>query len=231
MRAAAAALLCVLAGGVQAHERATSAIELAPTRLSLKPGQAGLFYVANEGASRVTVQIEPFDWRQANGADVLSASDTLLVSPPFVTLEPGARQTVRVLADAADGAREAQYRLLVSELPPADAPQTGVRVLLQFSVPVFVSGGGVADIAWEATAAKGVIRLVATNRGGRTVNLDAVTLWRGELRVASEGGLAYVLPGSSRSWTLPAAGGAPLHVVAHDALSGTDFAADIAPHR
>src|ERR1700753_4000175 len=122
-----AALLPLAASG--------ESFDVAPTTLDLTPGEAGLFYVANHGAHVVTVQLEPMDWTQNAAGDKRSASSTLLVSPQFANIKPGARQSVRVMARPS-GMGEHAWRLMVSELPDASQGE-GVHVLLQFSVPVF----------------------------------------------------------------------------------------------
>jgi fimbrial chaperone protein len=206
---------------VMANEPSTispsTILDVAPTTLDLKPGAAGLFFITNHGERPVTVQIEAADWRQENGRDVTMPSQDLLASPPLAHIAPGARQSVRVMARP-PGDGEHAYRLLVSELPDADAGGDGVHVLLQFSVPVFVRHDPHAAPQLSWSAARG--RLIAANTGAQTVKLDSVTV-DGALRP----GLVYLLPGAVRDIG-PAGQG---HVRVHDERSGTDIAADIAP--
>jgi P pilus assembly chaperone PapD len=116
------------------------------------------------------------------------------------------------------GDNERAYRLLVSELPDAEAEGEGVHVLLQFSVPVFVHHDphAVPHLSWSVRRG----RLVAANTGAQTIKLDSVIL-DGTPRP----GLIYLLPGASRDIG-PAGQG---HVRVHDERSGTDIAADVAP--
>jgi fimbrial chaperone protein len=192
-------------------------LDVAPTTLDLKSGAAGLFFITNHGARDVTVQIEAADWRQENGRDATTPSQDLLASPPLAHIAPGARQSVRVMARPA-GDSEHAYRLLVSELPDAEAGGDGVHVLLQFSVPVFVRHDprAVPQLSWSLRQG----RLIAANAGAQTVKLDSVTV-----DGAQRPGLIYLLPGASRDLG-PAGQG---HVRVHDERSGTDIAADIAP--
>jgi fimbrial chaperone protein len=192
-------------------------LDVAPTTLELKPGAAGLFFVTNHGARAVTVQIEAADWRQENGRDITAPSQDLLASPPLAHIAPGARQSVRVMARPA-GEGERAYRLLVSELPDAEAQGEGVHVLLQFSVPVFVRHDPHATphLSWSARQG----RLIAANTGAQTVKLDSVAI-----DGALQPGLIYLLPGTARDLG-PAGQG---HVRVHDERSGTDIAADVAP--
>lgn len=201
---------------VMANEPSTI-LDVAPTTLDLKPGAAGLFFITNHGARDVTVQIEAADWRQENGRDITAPSQDLLASPPLAHVAPGARQSVRVMARP-PGDGEHAYRLLVSELPDADAEGDGVHVLLQFSVPVFVHHDPHAppQLSWSLRDG----RLIAANTGAQTVKLDSVTL-----DGAPKPGLVYLLPGAARDIG-PAGQG---HIRVHDERSGTDIAADIAP--
>ncbi len=194
-------------------------MDVAPTTLELKPNVPGLFFVANHGARAVTVQIEAMDWRQEQGRDVLAPSREFLTSPPMARIAPGVRQSVRVMARPGAGGEHA-YRLLVSELPDVGDAATGVRVLLQFSVPVFVGHDpGVApQLAWRLQGGG----LSATNRGPQTVKLEGLqvggTPWRDSL--------VYLLPGVSRDF---GAAAGPVRVRAHDGRSGSDLAADVVP--
>jgi fimbrial chaperone protein len=215
--------LLLTASPIMANEASTmtpaTVMDVAPTTLELKPGVAGLFYVTNHGAVPVTVQIEAADWKQKQGRDLLTPSQDFFASPPFATLAPGARQTVRVMARPSDGAREHAYRLLVSELPD-EAGGDGVHVLLQFSVPVFVRAAPPSRPQLSWSAQDGVLRV--TNSGAQAVKLNGVTL-DGAVR---DTGLVYLLPGASRS--LGAAGPQASQVRAHDGLSGAELAGDVA---
>jgi fimbrial chaperone protein len=229
MARAAFAQLALLALSSQVQAAPATAMDVAPTLLQLKPGVAGLFYVTNHGAQPVTVEIEPMDWRQnpdqdpSHPRDLLSPSADLFTSPPQVTIAPGARQSVRLLATpSAPGAHA--YRLLVSELPDPKADSGHVKVLLQFSVPVFVTAADPARsapaLAWSAQHGESGTLLQVTNQGGMPVKLAAAALGGA---LIGEGPL-YVLPGARRSFLVSHP--ASLHVTAHDVLSGRDIDAD-----
>lgn len=233
MRPPACALLFVLlacAGQAFAAD-VESSFDVAPTTLELKAGEPGLFYVTNHGARPAIVQIEALDWRQAD-ADVLTPSDTLTpsdilaVSPPQARIAPGSRQTVRVLARRGGGG-ETAYRLRVSELPDPGEQVTGVHVMLQFLVPVFVDHRPLAPtLQWDAVTAKDGVTLKVRNDGVQPVKLTALAV-NGQA-VPGEA-FTYVLPQVTRAFTVPAAAGA-LHVTGHDARSGKALAADFTAH-
>jgi fimbrial chaperone protein len=208
-------------------------IEIAPTTLDLKPGKAGLFYVTNSGVHPVVLQLQPMDWTQPNNESVLVPSNTLIASPPLLRIAPGERQIVRLLADTGAQKREADYRLLVSELPDPRGTSGAVRVLLQFSIPVFAaSGSKPVDAQWSAAERDSKLALVLANNGDAAFKITM-------LSVAHDGGppapvpcgLVYVLPGARHVWTLPPDNAASLRVVARDARSGAPLDAEIPVQR
>jgi fimbrial chaperone protein len=206
----------------------STAMGIAPTLVQLKPGAAGLFYVTNHGTAPLTVEIQAMDWRQRDGRDVLSPSADFFTSPPVVTIAPQARQSVRLLAT-----KPGAYRLLVSELPDPAADPGRVKVLLQFSVPVFAApdiekGLGVPALAFTARRDGEALMLSAVNHGTAPVKLSGPKLGG----VVLDPGPVYLLPGARREFTVPnisVGGAASLHVTAHDVLSGRDFDTDVAP--
>jgi fimbrial chaperone protein len=208
------------------------ALEVAPTTLELSPNEAGLLYVTNRSSIAMRVQIDIYDWSQNATGDRLSPSDTAFVSPPLTTIAPGERQVVRVLAQPRDRVRETGYRLFVSELPnTAKAP--GVRVLLQFNIPVFVHG--VRDefaLAWRAEMSGPVLRLAVRNDGTRAAKLAGLrvsTTQASPVDVSADS-VSYVLPGASHVWTVQApqlADAMRLHIEGLDERSGKPVSADI----
>jgi fimbrial chaperone protein len=203
---------------VPAGEMPSTSMDIAPTLVQLKPGAAGLFYVTNHGAAPLTVEIQAMDWAQRDGRDVLSPSAAFFTSPPVVTIAPGARQSVRLLAS-----KPGAYRLLVSELPDPAADAGRVKVLLQFSVPVFAGELAAPALVFSVRRDGEAVVLSALNHGLAPVKLSGPKLGG----VVLDRGPVYLLPGTRRDFTVT--GAASLHLTAHDALSGRDFDTDVAP--
>ncbi len=195
-----------------------TSMDVAPTLLRLMPGKPGLFYVSNRGRVPLMVEIRPMDWSQNEGLDQLSPSTALFTSPPIVTIAPGTRQSVRLLAK-----KPGSFRLLVSELPDPGRDAGRVKVLLQFSVPVFVGELGQPLLGWAARRAGDAIVLRATNTGRAPVKLRGAALGG----VALAGGPLYLLAGTARDFTV--AGATSLRVTAQDMLSGRALDADALP--
>ncbi len=231
LQAIVAVLLLSLAEPAGAAE---SALELAPTMLRLKPGEAGLFYLVNRSASAVTVQTDAFDWSQTGSGDRLTPSGTLFSSPPVITIAPNARQIVRVLAVPSDTSRESEYRLVLSQLPAPEEPvSAGVHVLLQFSIPVFVAGGPPAppQVHWDVIRHGEQLAVVARNSGLCAVKIQALRVSQnGQSETPVFRRLGYILPAGAQEWPLKTTSAAPIHIEALDALSDTPLVADVMPH-
>jgi fimbrial chaperone protein len=165
--------------------------------------------VRNEEAAPVVVQAEGFSWSQPEGEDALEATRDLLVSPAVFTLPPGGSQLIRVaLRRAPDATRELSYRMVLQEVPQAASPDfTGLQVALRLSIPVFVSplAASAPVLGWSTHRDDdGSIRLTALNTGSAHVRIQRFALkgMDGKTALYEQPGLAYVLPGASRQWTI-----------------------------
>ena len=110
----------------------------------------------------------------------------------------------------------------MDEIPQPDAkaePAIGLKLQMRYSIPLFVYGQGIPTIkegahhalvetrnlSWRVTRADGQPVLEVRNRGDVHVRLSQVALEQGgQKRTVAEGLLGYVLPGSTRSWPVPA---------------------------
>lgn len=211
------ALLLALAAPPAFLDRAASAASLgvAPTRVDLGPGAAAAaLTLENQAEAPVTVQVQAFTWAGTPASQELGPTRDLIAVPPVFALAPGAKQIIRVALRApaaAAGARaERAYRLLITEVPPAQGEAgTGVRFALRLSLPVFVAAAGArAEPGWTVRASGGPAQLELTNRGSAHLRVRRI-----ELRAAGRpepvqviDSAAYVLPGQTQAWPLaPAA--------------------------
>lgn len=180
---------------------------IAPTTVEMAPAaRAAVIEVTNNGPEEADLQFRAFSWSQAEGGrDMLTSTDELIVSPAIVTVKPGGRQVFRILraGGGSDPAStgERSYRLKLNELPRYSGG--AVAISLEFSIPVFVTRPGAAPtIDWTSDGRTATV----TNHGDRRLRL-------GKLSIAGPGGAAdligapsaYLLAGSSRSFTLSAA--------------------------
>jgi fimbrial chaperone protein len=146
-------------------------------------------------------------WSQAEGKDVLTPSEDLVVSPPIFKVAAGASQIVRVgVVRRNDGDRELTYRVFLQEVPEPPAPGTqGVSVALRLGLPVFVMprASTAPQLAWRAVRDAGGVRVTVTNSGNAHAQLIECRVVRENGTVVAEQPLAaYVLPGSTRSWVV-----------------------------
>jgi fimbrial chaperone protein len=188
-------------------------------RLAANENADGL-WLTNTGEAPLHAQVRVYHWSQAGGEEKLDASRGLLISPPMLNLEPGARQLVRVIRTSAPPAEiEDSYRVIVDELPvdePAakDAPAPGHRGALQFvlrySIPVFLAPKTSAPIAPKLSSSVrregDVSMLEVSNSGSEHAQLGNLVLVdaQGKRSELSSGLLGYVLPGQTMRWPLKA---------------------------
>ena len=197
-----------------------SGLQVAPVGLAFQPASSAQgLWLTNTGGEALHAQVRVFHWTQVNGKDALTPTQALVASPPILALAPGAQQMIRVirLGEAAPGATEDAYRLLVDELPESAPRQpTGVRYVLRYSIPVFVEPAGESDVVavaaslhWSVVREGDGIALQVRNTANVHAQISDVSLSPvgGTPTVISKGLLGYVLPGMTMRWsfTIPAA--------------------------
>jgi fimbrial chaperone protein len=185
-------------------------VEISPTTLNLSgPGSTTTCTVLNNADAATSSQIRLREWYQAYGQDVLTDTSDVVASPPFISLDPGTRQIVRIAnLTAQPGASEMCYRLLLNELPSAGSlTNNGIAMLIAFSLPVFVAGIDAAPPQLSAQFAQGpdgkpVLRLI--NAGDIHARLaDMSYTVSGRVIFTLPGLAGYVLPRSTRDLALP----------------------------
>ncbi|MBS7544861.1 molecular chaperone [Ancylobacter oerskovii] len=207
------ALLWALASFVTSGVASAGALRVVPVTLDLAaPAATGAITLRNEGTQPANVQIRVFRWMQgADGQDALQPTTDVVASPPAATLAPGASYVVRVVrAGGPASGGEESYRLLIDELPTAGRVQPGrISLLVRQSIPVFFSGLEVSapQLQWQVSAGRSGVTVTATNGGSRRQKIADMSLATasGQLLADRKGLAGYVLGGSSRSWSFPAA--------------------------
>jgi fimbrial chaperone protein len=212
MRAIAIAALGVLAA---AGTAAASTLAVAPVRVELtSSAPIAVLTVRNQDNSAVVVQARPAAWSQHEDHDQLDDTHDLLVTPPLFTIPAGGQQIVRIaLLRKVDPSRELDYRLVLSEVPPAaPANASELRVALRITLPVFVDAmrRTSADLSWRHTLLPdGTLSIEADNHGMAHVQIldfDAASMDHAEERWHTSSA-RYLLPGSSAHWELKSAPG------------------------
>lgn len=183
-----------------------------PIRIDLTKGiNNAVVTVRNDGEEPVVVQSSVLAWTQEGGKDVYVPTSEALITPPIMTIAPGAEQIVRVgLRRPPDPRSEVAFRVFLQEVPPPPKPGfTGLQVALRVGIPMFVAPAapGARRLDWSAAiGADGSIQLAAQNAGNAHVQVTDLELRLPDASesIAHESTLAYVLAGQRRQWTLPA---------------------------
>lgn len=205
-------LLCagLFLAGAGAH---ASGLQVSPVTLSLQPVQrADGLWLSNTGTGMVHAQVRVYRWTQENGADQLTPSQELVISPPMLGIKPGDRQLIRVIRVGAppsgSGAAETAYRLAIDELPVDVQGKRGLQFVLHYSVPVFIEPEGKAAVTpslrWQLQRDGDHATLLVSNSGtghAQLADLNYVN-HAGHRTVIAGGLLGYVLPGATMHWTL-----------------------------
>jgi len=206
----------------QAHAAATILLWPIDPWLSAD-AKATELWIQNQGNSATTMQVRIVRWKQEGGYERYTAQQDVVASPPIVTIGKGSKQLIRLIKqDTIPMSVEQAYRIIVDEIPQADAkadPTIGLKLQMRYSIPLFVYGQGIPTIkegahhalvesnslSWRVTQEEGHPALEVRNRGDVHVRLSQVTLEQGgQKRTVADGLLGYVLPGSTRSWPIPA---------------------------
>ncbi len=196
MRSLALAALLVL--GLAAPLRAEPAgVQITPITVEFAPARkVAALRVTNTSSETVAFDASVVAWSQQAGADVLSETSEVLVSPPAFMVAPGRTQVVRLgLTAPVGGKTERAYRLLLTQAPLAqDERSSGLAMRLQFSLPVFTSADGGAQAPAIERADTGDLRIA--NRSTRRIAIRKVELADGAAVMALKAP-RYLLAGQS----------------------------------
>lgn len=182
-------------------------------------------WLENRGTDLVSMQVRVLGWRQENGAERYSDQNNVVASPPFIRIEPGKKQLVRLmrLTPVPAGA-EQSYRILIDEIPVAgNKPATGAALTIQmrYVLPLFTQGDGIwtaprqdvkrdqktmsqPKLSWSVTQRHGETQLAIRNSGVVHARLSNLYWGKGatSTQSISQGFMGYVLPGQTMYWPL-----------------------------
>jgi fimbrial chaperone protein len=207
---------CALISLAAAQWAAAGSFGVAPIRVELRDAhRIESVTVRNQSDAPLLLQTRAVAWSQDAGEERTVDTHELLVTPLIVQIAPHGEQVLRVaLRRDADPSRELDYRVLFTEVAPADDAESqqgqGLRVALQVSVPVFVKPAAPVQpqLHWQArTLADGTVLVAAANLGNAHAQVTGFDLLSGaDAPLAHASAIRYVLPGSEITWNLkPAA--------------------------
>ena len=180
------------------------ALQVDPVTLELERGaRAAVLTLRNRDSRPSTVRVEVYRWNQSEGADVYEPANDMIASPSAATLEPGATQLVRIGPRAIPAA--GAYRVIVSQVPEAAEPGTGVKVVLRLDLPLFVAGDPHArpELSWSARlVADRKLLVEGSNSGARHARVLGLSASVDGRVVASSAQPRVILAHSARRWTL-----------------------------
>lgn len=198
---APAALAGLAAGGAHA-----AGLQVEPSSVTIAERSEEIWLV-NTGDAPLQAQVRVYRWVQDGEGERLEPTEDLLASPPMAQIAPGARRLVRVVST---GARtcEDTFRLAIDELPPAQTETTGLRYVMHYSVPVFVTpkrcGAIAPQLAWRIETHGGAARLAVANAGNQHAQLADLTFIDpdGQRTPLTPGLLGYVHAGAQMAFAL-----------------------------
>ena len=202
---ALAAIPVVLVAGVNAGAQALSVL---PVNIQMAPGeQATTLTITNQGASKTAVQIRAYAWNQDGDNDQLTPSNEVVIAPPIASIAPGDNQVVRLILRKPPQGKEATYRIILDQIPPAAEPGV-VHVVLRLSIPIFAQPEtrAAAHVDFHAEVKDGQTFLVGTNDGLRHDAIRDIELSTGDGRKMKleAGASPYILAGTTRHWKIDA---------------------------
>ncbi|MGD9710564.1 MAG: molecular chaperone [Thermomicrobiales bacterium] len=160
----------------------------------------------NSGAAPVRVQLRLFSWTQAGRQDQLEPTRDIVANPGIFEISPGSAQTIRIGRLIGPASAEKSYRLFIDQIPdnrPADGGE--VKVLLRLSLPIFVAPSNASSqLEWRIwPAGPNRLAVAITNNGNAHAKLHSVQVSTASGDKGKYEGLLYVLPGATRSISLP----------------------------
>lgn len=191
-------------------------VNISPLRVTLAPpSRSAVFMLTNSTMARLDFHAHVYRWTQDGANDMLTPTSAALLSPPIFSIEPGRTQTIRVgLLAPESSASETQYRVVIDRVPSGD-PLPGVIVMvLHLSLPVFVPAASevAPTLEWSARRVDAHhVAVTAVNHGAMHVQIISLTTSTdvaGAKTLTNQ--MAYVLPGSQRTWNIPVSADASL---------------------
>ncbi|GAA5012791.1 fimbria/pilus periplasmic chaperone [Acinetobacter puyangensis] len=195
----------------QAH---AASLQVAPILLEFSPQEkVKELWLTNTGNDSIRAQVRVNAWTQTNHQDVLTTSKDLIASPMVLTIPAGQRQLVRLIRNIpTTNTSEQAYRLIVDELPdPQNTAQSGLQLLLKYSIPVFFTVSTTGDSEQGITSLKEMkfsytaSKLMATNHSNHYKRFSQLSYIdaQGKKTPIQMGLVGYVLSGQTMQWDIP----------------------------
>jgi len=201
-------------------------ITVMPMMLEVKaPKVSENITVRNNSRQPMKMQFRVYRWQKKNGQDFFAPTSDVVVTPPFVTIRPGADGVARVVRVSKKPlTAEESYRVFVDQVPPSrvrvdvTGVSSGVAMTLGQAIPAFFypasagatgqAGQNVGQPIFSAQSDGKNFQLIVTNPAQKRLRLSDVELLAGGVSVARKKGLlGYALPGEQTRFKISGRGG------------------------
>lgn len=192
-----------------------ASLQVAPISVAFSPQEkAKEIWLTNTSERPIRAQTRVLIWSQVAGQDQVNPTRGLVASPSITEIKAGEQQLIRIIRIAPQNtAVEQTYRLLIDELPSsgqADA-QTGLQLLLQYSIPVFIQPTDSIAMRNGLTLLNQVNfqyqnqQLIVKNNAKSHIRISELTYINpnGERIPLINGLVGYALAGQSMRWEIP----------------------------
>jgi fimbrial chaperone protein len=179
-----------------------------PLRIDLSKAESTrIINLHNLESKPVTVQLQILSWSHKDGADQLTPTRDVIVTPQVFHLKPNSLQIIRAgLLRKPDANEELSYRLIIEEIPePPSADFTGAQLALKITLPIFVAPEKASkpQLEFQSTVqAEGKLKVRILNRGKVHSKIQQLVIFaegKAEKILAKHEKSLYVLPGQARN--------------------------------
>jgi len=204
----------ILAASISITQAHAASLQVAPILLEFSPQEkVKELWLTNTGNENIRAQVRVNAWTQSNQQDILANSKDLIASPMVISIPAGQRQLVRLIRNTQiANTTEQAYRLIVDELPNSQTNvQSGLQLLLKYSIPVFLKVSDSNDTDQGITSLQGMS--FKYNTQTLTINNQSSHYKRfsqfayidahGKKIPIQMGLMGYVLSGKSMQWKIP----------------------------
>lgn len=178
-------------------------MRVAPTKLRFDAeDRVQPLLIANPGESPILVELQAFQWSQADGRRELTKAPEVILSPPVAEIGAGSSVTVRVGFRHSPQVTvcESAYRLWLTEVPRSSTTSP-VRMRTRMDLPVFRQNSADCKPKLSAYLRPSTSDIVIRNDGSEHVLIQDIALQGalGEHAVPLPS-LGYLLAGSAREF-------------------------------
>ena len=180
-------------------------LQVSPVHIVFKPGEnITLLQLRNVEKKSITFQLSVKRWEQKKGKGYYVKTRDVLVTPPLVKIAPGQIQNIRIAyLGTPPEKREKAYRIFMRQVITKHKHVSGLEVILNISVPVFVQPQGTLTpaLTWTATCKKKHLRLTAFNNGNEHAQVTHLLIEtpKGE-KIIDQKVFKYLFPGNAYMW-------------------------------